>query len=188
VDGYPADEDTVQLAVPKLVEFLSSLRTKAEVTEFHIVGHSMGCRALLGALRDTSWWNTVESPVAEAVFAAPDVDATVFRETISAMKNGARRYTLYGSERDWALAVSRSIRKNHPRAGDGGARVLVVQGVETVDATAAGEHLFGLGHSYVADKRTILGDLWAVLRGHPVPRFGLEARSHMLGKYWALLP
>jgi esterase/lipase superfamily enzyme len=105
-----------------------------------------------------------------------------------AVRSGARRYTLYGSERDWAIAVSRSVRKNHPRAGDGGENILVVSGVETVDATEVGEHLFGLGHSYIANKRSILGDLWAVLRGRPVPRFGLQERRHQTGKYWMLMP
>lgn len=188
VEGYPADEDTVQLAAPKLVEFLRKLRIDAGVQEFHIVAHSMGCRALLAALKETSWWGTAETPVAEAVFAAPDVDATQYRHSIAAVPSHARRYTLYGSERDWAIAVSRSIRKNHPRAGDGGKNILVINGVETVDATGVGEHLFGLGHSYIADKRSILSDLWAVLRGLPMPRFGLKERQHHVGKYWAILP
>ena len=188
VAGYPADEDTVLLAVPKLVEFLAKLRTDAGVEIFHIVAHSMGCRALLGALKETSWWNAPETPVSEAVFAAPDVDATLYRQSIAAMPRSANRYTLYGSERDWAIAVSRSIRKNHPRAGDGGNNILVMNGVETVDATEVGEHLFGLGHSYIADKRTILGDLCAVLSGLPMPRFGLREQTLQVGKYWALLP
>ncbi|MES2879522.1 MAG: alpha/beta hydrolase [Pseudomonadota bacterium] len=188
VDGYPADEDTVQLAGPKLVEFLAKLHTDAGVETFHIVAHSMGCRALLSALKETSWWSGPETPVAEAVFAAPDVDATQYQESMMAISRNAGRYTLYGSERDWAIAVSRCIRKNHPRAGDGGENILVMNGVETVDATEVGEQLFGLGHSYIADKRTILGDLWAVLRGLPMPRFGLQERLHHVGKYWALVP
>lgn len=188
VDGYPADEDTVQLVVPRLVEFLAKLRTDAGVDAFHVVAHSMGCRALLSALKETTWWCAAETPVAEAVFAAPDVDATQYRDSMAAIPLSACRYTLYGSERDWAIAVSRSIRKNHPRAGDGGKNILVMNGVETVDATEVGEHLFGLGHSYIADKRTILGDLWAVLRGLPMPRFGLQERLHSVGKYWALVP
>lgn len=188
VDGYSADEDTVRLAVPKLVEFLAKLRTETDVETFHIVAHSMGCRALLSALKDTSWWNTKVTPVAEAVFAAPDVDATEFRQNMMEIPLSAGRYTLYGSERDWAIAVSRSIRKNHARAGEGGKNILVVNGVQTVDATEVGESMFGLGHSYIADKRTILGDLWAVLRGTKMTRFGLRERQHSTGKYWALVP
>jgi esterase/lipase superfamily enzyme len=188
LDGYPTDEDAVQLAAPKLVEFLATLHIDAGVDAFHIVAHSMGCRALLSALQETSWWSSSKTPVAEAVFAAPDVDATQYRQNMSAIPHNAGRYTLYGSARDWAIAMSRSIRKNHPRAGDGGNNILVMNGVETVDATEAGEDLFGLGHSYFADKRSILVDLWSVLRGLPMPRFGLEQRLHKAGTYWALLP
>lgn len=186
--GYPTDEDAVQLAAPKLVEFLAMLHIDAGVEAFHIVAHSMGCRALLSALKETSWWRSSATPVAEAVFAAPDVDANQYKQNMSAIPHNAGRYTLYGSARDLAIAMSRSIRKNHPRAGDGGNNILVMNGVETVDATEAGEHLFGLGHSYFADKRNILVDLWAVLSGLPMPRFGLEARLHKEGTYWALLP
>jgi esterase/lipase superfamily enzyme len=188
LSGYAADEDAVQLAVPELVEFLGRLRTDAGVEAFHIVAHSMGCRALLSALKVNSWWGALSGPVTEAVFAAPDVDATQYRQSILAIPNNAVRYTLYGSERDWAIALSRSIRKNHPRAGDGGSNILVMSGVDTVDASKVGEHLFGLGHSYIADKRTILGDLWAVVRGLALPRFGLEQRPHQAGTYWVLLP
>jgi len=60
--------------------------------------------------------------------------------------------------------------------------------VETVDVTSVGENLFGFGHSYIANKRTILGDLWAVLRGTQMTRFGLQERQHQAGKYWALVP
>ena len=126
--------------------------------------------------------------MAEAVFAAPDIDAALYRQSMAELPCSTSRYTLYGSERDWAIAVSRSIRKNHPRAGDGGTNILVMNGVETVDATEVGEHLFGMGHSYIADKRTILGDLWAVLRGQSMTRFGLQERMHPMGKYWAFVP
>lgn len=188
IGGYQADADTVELAVPQLVEFLKMCSTDAGVEAFHIVAHSMGCRALLSALKNSNWWSTLKTPVAEAVFAAPDVDATQYQRSMMTMLNNAGRYTLYGSERDWAIAVSRSIRKNHPRAGDGGKNILVMNGVETVDATKVGEQLFGLGHSYIADKRSILGDLWAVLHGLPMPRFGLKERKNQVGKYWALVP
>lgn len=185
---YLSDGDTVQLAIPKLVEFLAKLRVDAGVETFHLVAHSMGCRALLGALQESSWWNAPKTPVAEAVFAAPDVDATQYRQSLAAMPRNAGRYTLYASARDWAIVLSRSIRNNYSRAGDGGANILVMNGVETVDATDAGEYLFSLGHSYIADKRKILLDLLNVLRGKQMTRSGLEERPHKMGKYWVLVP
>lgn len=184
VGSYMTDGDTVQLSVPRLVQFLGKLRIGADVETFHIVAHSMGCRALLGALQETSWWNASETPVAEAVFAAPDVDATQYRESMNVVLRNARRYTLYASERDWAIALSRSLRDNHARAGDAGANILVMDGVETVDASDVGEYLFSLGHSYIADKQKILTDLLNVILGKPMLRSGLLERKHKMGKYW----
>jgi esterase/lipase superfamily enzyme len=186
VTGYAADEDTVQLDSPRLLEFLRILHQDVGVEEFHIVAHSMGNRALIPALKDHRWWSTSATPVAEAVFAAPDVDAMIYRQAMAAMPKAAGRFTLYGSERDWAIALSRGIRNSHPRAGDGGKNILVLPGVETIDASTIGDGLFGLGHSYIADKKSILGDLRQVLAGVKMTRNGLEQALHANGTYWTI--
>ena len=43
-----------------------------------------------------------------------------------------------------------------------------------------------LGHSYYGNKRSILGDIYDLLRyGHdPAGRFGLVRRNHAAGSYW----
>ncbi|MDI9275274.1 alpha/beta hydrolase [Stenotrophomonas sp. PFBMAA-4] len=186
VKGYAADEDTVQLDSPQLREFLRTLHQDVGVEELHIVAHSMGNRALLPALKDHGWWRTNSTPVAQAVFAAPDVDAMIYRQAMAAMPKAAGRYTLYGSERDWAIALSRGIRNSHPRAGDGGKNILVLPGVETIDASTVGDGLFGLGHSYIADKTSILADLRQVLNGVKMTRTGLEQTPHADGMYWRI--
>ena len=79
--------------------------------------------------------------IGAAVFAAPDVSQDVFREQIRmARKMGALR-TLYASEYDRAILISESYHKA-PRAGSGGANILVANGVESVDTRLG-------GHSYV---------------------------------------
>lgn len=48
----------------------------------------------------------------------------------------------------------------YPRAGDSGAGLVVLRGIETIDDTNVDTSLFwALGHGYVADNRNILSDL-----------------------------
>jgi esterase/lipase superfamily enzyme len=128
------------------------------------------------------------------VLAAPDYDADKFRDFAGELKGKARRYTLYGSERDLALMASKHKRKNYPRAGDGGANIVVVDGVETIDATAVGQDLLGLGHSYFSSEWTLLSDINYVIKQSlpPGSRYGLvEKRLDGLPSglpYWLFRP
>lgn len=185
ITGYFADESNVRLSIPGLVQFLELLTMEVGIEEFHVVAHSMGSRALLGALPHIPNWNNGQGKFSEVVFAAPDVDADEYRNGIAAVLKKARRYTLYCSERDRALTLSRTMRRNYLRAGDGGKNVLVAPGVETVDATSLGEYLLGLGHSYIGSKQSVLRDLLLVFMGQPMTREGLTTRNdHALGAYW----
>ena len=63
-----------------------------------------------------------------------------------------------------------SIKANgEPRAGDTSKEILVVDSVETVDATNLNTDFFGLGHSYIGDDRTVINDLFHVVRNHHPP-------------------
>lgn len=189
VIGYGADGEAAQLAVTHLRDFLAKLHDEVGISELHIVAHSMGTRALLGALESPPFWNSGRTPIVEAVFAAPDVDATVYKRAICRLLPHARRFTLYASRRDITMALSGLLRNTYPRAGDAGDGIVVVQGMDTIDATAIGDHLFGLGHSYVANKPSILRDLWALIRGIPVPRHRMIRHEHANGHpYWELQP
>lgn len=157
MEDYAADEDSVKLTVPRLIKFLSTLQSIG-ITTIHVIAHSMGNRALLEALGNTT------PPLSEVVMAAPDVDATLFRESVPQFTGKANRYTLYGSASDKAIQISKKVHAGYPRAGDGGDNILVLNGVETVDASKVGSDLFGLGHSYYANKPRVLSDLYYLLR------------------------
>ncbi len=102
----------------------------------------------------------------------------------------ARRYTLYGSENDFALQKSKTLRRGHPRAGDGGSNVVVVNGVETIDASMVGRDLLGLGHSYFSSKKTLLSDISYVIKEALPPwrRDGLEEIKVGELRYWVFQP
>ena len=65
---------------------------------------------------------------------------------------------------------------------------MVVTGMDTVDASSVGTSL--TGHSYYAEKRTVLSDLFYLLKdgAPPSERHGLDRKSSPKGEYWAFRP
>ena len=186
VFDYMADEETVELAVPHLVSFLTALKDVVGIKSINIIAHSMGNRAVLRALGDL--FRNQRWSADEIVFAAPDVDADRFRLAVDGLRGLCSRYTLYGSSNDQAIAISKRLRGGFPRAGDGGNDILVMNGVDTVDASSTGRNLFGFGHSYFASKRSIISDLQRVVT-LPTPvaqRPNLREYSHEGRRYWTV--
>jgi esterase/lipase superfamily enzyme len=188
--SYFTDESNARLAVPRFVEFLRVLRDEVGISTIHVIAHSMGNLVLVEALRKMSSLGDQQLLLEEVVLAAPDLDADEFKAAVQEIAGKAKRYTLYGSEDDKALAASKKLRSNYPRAGDGGEHLLVVEGVESIDATSVGEDLFGLGHSYFASKRTVLSDLYYVIKESLPPwrRDGLDEAHVGSLRYWVFVP
>jgi len=186
---YPADGDAARRSVPYFQEFLRRLLTGTGVDEVHVIAHSMGNRVLTDGLAglDTRSLPEGSGRLGHVVFAAPDVDGDVFRQSLTGILRQAGHATLYVSGRDRALAVSRNL-ADFPRAGQAGDSVIVVPGLDTVDVTELGTDL--LGHSYVGNHRDVLADVYGLLQhGHtPSQRYGLTRVSHADGDYWSFQP
>lgn len=185
VAGYGADVSNARLAIDLFLAFLKSLRN-AGVDTIHVIAHSMGNVLLIESLRKMKKRDHLH----QVVLAAPDYDADEFRKALGELQGKAKRYTLYGSEHDLALATSKRLRSDHPRAGDGGAHLLVVDGVDTIDASAVGSDLLGLGHSYFSSDRSVLADVSYVIRESlpPERRYGLDPQERRGLKYWVFVP
>lgn len=184
--GYLADSATVEVTEPRLRRLLVALSTQSGATKVHLVAHSMGNRALTGALATlgaASGAGTTK-PFAEAVLAAPDVDSEKFRTLVPRMRRAASRLTLYASSRDRAIQLSRLVHRA-PRAGEAGRDLQVMEGLDTIDATAVGTD--ALGHSYYGGKALIF-DMFYLLRNGlgPQDRVGLVPRTRGLRPYWQL--
>lgn len=183
---YPADEESIQWTTGHLKNFLEDVARRSGAQRIQIIAHSMGNRALLNALTELS---RTHSPIQfkEIVLAAPDIDAGVFRQIASAATFEAGRITLYASSTDRALALSRRFHQ-FPRAGEAGPNIVIVPRVDTVDATTIDTSF--LGHSYFADNRSVLGDLFSLIRYDlpPQHRFGLEQQSSNRQVYWKFKP
>ncbi len=187
---YIADTAVVRHSGRNLLRFLEEIVQKSGARRIHLVGHSMGNRALTDALELYAVRHIqAEQPAFDQViFTAPDVDAGLFSEMVQTIKPIAKRLTLYTSDQDLALSVSRKLHGSRPRAGQAGSDILVMDAIDTVDMTALGDDV--LGHSYFANDASALSDLlslFTVAQG-PESRCGLVLRVANQGEHWQFDP
>ncbi|MEM9580842.1 MAG: alpha/beta hydrolase [Pseudomonadota bacterium] len=176
--GYIADTAVVRLSGRRLSRFLDDMIDRSGAGTIHIVAHSMGNRALTDALELLALRRGLGSgsePVFDQVlFAAPDVDADLFAEMMPTIRPVAKRLTLYASEQDWALATSKQLHGDAPRAGQGGGDMITRPEFDSVDMSLLGDDM--LAHSYFADDSSALADMVALFWRNAAPnlRCGLE--------------
>ena len=167
-----------------LKAFLKDLRTQTDAKTIFLVAHSMGNRLLATALKEIGEEGGSGPRFREVALMAPDIDANVFRSLASAMRLSADRVTLYASSRDEALQVSRRLNQG-VRAGQSGSEIVIVPGVDTVDASSVRTDAFTFNHSYFADNLAMLSELYHLLRGDPPEiRFGLERVGSGEAVFW----
>ena len=186
--GYNRDGRNAELSGGALRNFLERLVKGGGVSTVHVVAHSMGNRVLTNAL-DLLVRSSVAIPqLNQVALMAPDIDAESFRLLAERIKGVPSRLTLYASSGDEALRASQQL-AGYPRAGQGGQGIIVVPGIDTVDASQVDTSLLGLRHSYYADNRTIVSDLFYLFRGvAPEGRAALTRRTHQNGAYWEFRP
>jgi esterase/lipase superfamily enzyme len=117
--------------------------------------------------------------IAELVMAAPDVDRDLFIQDIPKLARIVKGLTLYADAHDRALALSKRVAGNIPRAGDVPATgPVVLPSLVTIDVSVLGDEMFGLNHNVFATTRNVLDDLRILLdTGAPPPRLG-EIRGY----------
>ena len=184
--GYTVDEANIEWSQTNLKEFLVDFFARSEAQQLYLIAHSMGNRAMARAVAAfLAEHPGLKERLAEVILTAPDIDADVFRREIApALAASGRPVTLYASSSDTALAASKKVHGS-PRAGEAGAKLVVVKGIETIDATGMDTSL--LGHSYFAETRSVLSDIFSLVRHgqRPDARFGLRAIDTPAGRHWA---
>ena len=163
--SYMSDEATVDWSATHLKEFLRQVTQNLGLTRLHIIAHSMGNRALLSVLEN--WENQPGATlISQVVLAAPDIDAGRFKQ-IGRVFSDYAQVTLYSSQNDRAIQLSRNLR-SLARAGDSSPPI-VMKHLSTVDVTAVGREMFGLGHSYVATTSKVFRDLYYIIQDGLTP-------------------
>jgi esterase/lipase superfamily enzyme len=163
---YMYDRDSAQFSRDGFIDLLNLLRVEAHISTVHVIAHSMGNQIVVDALSSK---DALSQSIAEVILAAPDVDRDVFSLLARRITRVARRATLYASRFDRALELSRNL-WDSPRAGDvPDGEPLIVPNVDTIDASAIGEEIFGLGHTTFAKDRSIIDDIGNILRRDEPP-------------------
>lgn len=185
---YPVDRCNATWTLPRFREFLTLVLSELGASRVHVIAHSMGNEVLANGLAqfDIAALPAGSAQLQDIVFAAPDVDAAVFRDLVAQFRRCATRCTLYASSKDKALAASELLQK-YPRAGQSGEGLVVVKGVDTIDATELDTGL--MSHSYVGDNTSIISDLfYLILQSLPADKRYLTATKHADGVYWSFKP
>jgi esterase/lipase superfamily enzyme len=186
---YSVDENNAVWTVPQLREFLLGIARRTEARRIHLIAHSMGNRALTAALARLSMEvKQEELPLFhEVLLTAPDIDADVFRRDIApAIVKTAQRVTLYASSNDNALIASKKVH-GYPRAGESGANIVVLAGIDTIDVSGVDTSL--LGHSYYGSSDSVLTDMAQLLHEYKPPDLRDRLKAVPLGtlRYWQFL-
>lgn len=184
--GYTVDETNAEWAQPHFVQLLKDLMGKTSAKRIYLVAHSMGNRILTGGYITLAGDRWVDGPTAlrEMILVAPDLDADLFRQDVAPrLAQSGIHVTLYASSGDRALLASRAFH-GYARAGESGDGLVIVPGVETIDASQATVGF--IGHSYFTEDRRIMEDIYGILQTgqRADKRFGLAPVDSNKGRYW----
>jgi esterase/lipase superfamily enzyme len=161
---YFSDRNEIEFSRYVIKQFLTDVAARSDAQRIHVIAHSMGADATCRAIAEMGDKGKVFDQI---VLAAPDIDREVFRRQIAPrLTKTANRTTLYCSKNDLALMLSRNF-NDATRAGDSSQGALVIQDVDTVDASEIDTDL--LGHSYYGDCIPLLHDVHDLLRGSLSP-------------------
>jgi esterase/lipase superfamily enzyme len=183
--AYTVDEQNIEWAQANLRVFLEDFFVRSDARNVYLIAHSMGNRALTRSVASLLTDKPeLRDRLTEVILTAPDIDADVFKRDIApVLAASGRPITLYASSNDLALAASKKVHGS-PRAGESGQGLVLVSGIETIDATAVDTSF--LGHSYFAEERSVLSDIFYLIRNgqRADQRFGLRRIDSNAGRYW----
>lgn len=189
IEDYEPDGTTIEASYDAVTNFVKQLDHYAlgAGATLHVVAHSMGNRALLRALEAVAQGMAGggTTSIDKLVFAAPDVDARVFMQSLKKIAPVGKRKTLYTSHLDRAVWLSKLI-SMYPRVGFI-PPVTIMQGLDTIDATDVDKTF--VGHDYFASVRALINDLSSLIKGGlpPTERVGIEVAEAPDGsKYWQI--
>ena len=161
ITAYVRDQQAARNAGFQLLRVLRNHAVAAQPDRVQLLGHSMGVEVIGKAFTLTSVTDTTPR-LDEVVLAAPDVDSRVFRrEILPRLAPHATRITLYASSDDDALRASRIV-NGAGRLGLGGDSIVVIDGMDTIDASRVtadvlGHTLFG-NQGFLADLALLFAD------------------------------
>lgn len=164
LSAYFKDSQNISWSEYNITEFLEDYIENSGADEIYLIAHSMGNRGLTKAIISVlSKKPELSQKIKEIILAAPDIDADIFKRDIAPQMVSLLKtpITLYVSSQDKALKASMEIHGEY-RAGDSKDGIVVIDGIETIDASNIKTNF--LGHSYYGDSSSIIGDLYDLIK------------------------
>ncbi|MGX9854571.1 alpha/beta hydrolase [Limimaricola variabilis] len=182
--GYSGDEAAIEGSELPIQNFLVDFAQRSGVAVVHVIAHSMGNRGLLRAMDAIHKTAASATPIrfGQIFLAAPDVDSILFSNLASAYAALSLRATLYVTNNDKAIGLSRQLHRS-PRVGLV-PPVSILPGIDTVDASHVNIGL--MGHSYATETGPVLADIHELIKSDTPPgrRFGLKQAVSGGASYW----
>jgi esterase/lipase superfamily enzyme len=182
--AYFRDDKTIAGSQAPLRAFLETVIEQTGAERVHLLAHSMGALLVSRTLKEMAD-QYPGTRFDQVVLAAPDIDTTAFRRTFApALQKIAQRVTVYASRYDKALDLAQAA-STYPRVGQAGASLLVLPGLDIIDASSAGPTEFG--HGYFSGSNAVLADLRELLLDRPPASRRLQPRQRGTLTFWELL-
>ncbi|RWQ31715.1 MAG: alpha/beta fold hydrolase [Mesorhizobium sp.] len=202
---YNHDEDRIQATQPDFRRLMGLVEKSVGRQRVNLLAHSMGARVLLGYIDTLSALPEHERVFRSVTIAAGDTPNEVLSQQVGALERLSPHVTIYFSQEDRALWVSRQLH-NKVRLGNNRAdqlfkdietKPLAASGFDFVDARFVDNDIltFSPRHSYIFDKRAAVDDYARlVVGGKPASaRHGdfpssLSAQREGAERFWQLNP
>ena len=185
--SYTFDRERSGQSQKFLKEYIELVLDQTGAEAVSVVAHSMGNQPMLQVLKDIKASRPNGLVFNQIILAAPDVDRDSFGDIAAEIKGLAKNITLYASENDTALAISRSV-NGGSRAGDiPSTGPLIIPGVDTLDVTSVSTDSLGINHSGYAENNELLKDIGLLVSAGAPPGTRLPSLEVVPlgdGKYW----
>jgi esterase/lipase superfamily enzyme len=185
---YVSDQADVEWSVPSLATLLAQLEERLGADKIQVLAHSLGSRGVIFALQRLRADLDQRPLIDRLVLLAPDFDAQTFAELLPRLAPLSSDITLYASSNDTPLRASQEL-NGHPRLGQAGDYLTVLEGMETIDVSPAGLYQI-MGHEYFFYHPRVSADLVTHIgSGAPASeRPGLRLTQRDGVTYWELIP
>ncbi len=167
--NYLWDLTAVENSEDEFARFIARLGRLAGKGRVHIIAHSLGAYGFLRSLQSATARAQILEPgmqFGQIIFAAPDMDARLFRRLVAVVPKLSARTTLYVADEDMAVFASEFVHGDH-RVGLF-PPVPYVEGVDTVAVLGRRSRL-EIGHSYFRDAPDVFRDIQTLIHYGEAP-------------------
>lgn len=193
--SYNYDRESALRSAAFLTKIIEQVLELENVAEVNLIGHSLGNLPLIETLWDLRRQivSKRQSKLGQIILCSPDLDRDYFEQRAGAIAPLAKGVTLFASGRDRALLISREMAGGKARAGEVPPEgPIVVNGIDTIDATLAGSNL-DLNHNAYAQVDALIKDVGQLLASKDHRRPGerssiYQERQIAAGTYWVYKP